>query len=55
VDGGGNLYVIEQDMHRVTKLDATGGFLADWGGEGSAEGEFSSPTDVAGDMRHRDR
>jgi DNA-binding beta-propeller fold protein YncE len=49
VDGGGNLYVIEQDMHRVTKLDATGGFLAEWGGEGSAEGEFSSPSDISVD------
>ena len=48
-DGGGNLYVLEQDTNRVQKLDANGGFLQEWGGEGSAEGKFSIPSDIAVD------
>jgi DNA-binding beta-propeller fold protein YncE len=49
VDGSGNLYVLERDTTRVQKLDANGGFLAQWGGEGGAEGKFSMPTDIAVD------
>jgi tripartite motif-containing protein 71 len=41
--------VLEQDMHRVKKLDSNGGFLAKWGGEGGAEGKLSLPTDIAVD------
>jgi tripartite motif-containing protein 71 len=48
-DGNGNLYVLDQDERRVQKLDPTGGFLAEWGSEGSGEGEFSIPSDVAVD------
>jgi NHL repeat len=48
-DGSGNLYVLEQDTHRVKKLDANGGFLATWGGQGSAAGKLSTPTDIAVD------
>jgi DNA-binding beta-propeller fold protein YncE len=48
-DGSGNLYVLEQDVQRVKKLDANGGFLAKWGGQGSAEGKLSIPTDIAVD------
>jgi sugar lactone lactonase YvrE len=48
-DAAGQLYVVENDMHRVQKLDANGAFLASWGGQGGAEGEFSYPTDIAVD------
>ena len=48
-DGSGNLYVLEQVNRRVQKLDPTGGFLAEWGSEGSGAGEFSFPSDVAVD------
>ena len=49
VDGGGNLYVAEEDTYRVQKLDPSGGFLAKWGLEKTAEGELSSPEDIAVD------
>ena len=48
-DAGGNLYVLDQDMDRVKKLDASGAFLSKWGGEGSAEGRFSLAMDLAVD------
>jgi tripartite motif-containing protein 71 len=48
-DAGGNLYVLEQDTHRVTKLGPNGAFLATWGGEGSAAGELWFPNDIAVD------
>ena len=49
VDGGGNMYVAEEDTYRVQKLDPSGGFLAKWGLEKTAEGELSSPEDIAVD------
>jgi tripartite motif-containing protein 71 len=51
-DAGGNLYVIENDTHRVQKLDPTGGYLSEWGRFGSAEGEFEWPDDIAVDAAH---
>jgi len=49
VDAGGNLYVLENDMHRVQKLDSNGGFLAGFGGRGSGDGELDYPSDIAVD------
>jgi tripartite motif-containing protein 71 len=51
-DAAGNLYVIENDTHRVQKLDATGGYVSEWGRFGSAEGEFKWPEDIAVDATH---
>ena len=48
-DAAGNLYVLENDTHRVQKLDPTGGFLAKWGGVGSAAGDLYFPEDIAVD------
>jgi tripartite motif-containing protein 71 len=46
-DAGGSLYVLEDDMHRVQKLDANGVSQATWGQQGGAEGEFYYPEDIA--------
>jgi DNA-binding beta-propeller fold protein YncE len=51
-DAGGNLYVIENDTHRVQKLDPTGGYVSEWGRFGSAEGEFKWAADIAVDAAH---
>jgi DNA-binding beta-propeller fold protein YncE len=51
-DAGGNLYVVENDTHRVQKLDPTGGYVSGWGRFGSAEGEFKWPEDIAVDAAH---
>jgi tripartite motif-containing protein 71 len=51
-DAGGNLYVVEQDTHRVQKLDPNGAFIAKWGRDGSAEGELYYPYDIAVDAAH---
>jgi tripartite motif-containing protein 71 len=52
VDAAGNLYVVENDTNRVQKLDATGAFVAKWGGVGTAEGQFEYPEDIAVDAAH---
>lgn len=51
-DAGGRLYVIENDTHRVQKLDPTGAHLDDWGSFGSGEGEFRWADDIAVDAAH---
>jgi DNA-binding beta-propeller fold protein YncE len=42
-DASGNVYVVDQDNHRVQKLDSTGAFVAAWGGYGTAEGRLNNP------------
>jgi DNA-binding beta-propeller fold protein YncE len=51
-DAGGNLYVVEQDMHRVQKLDPNGGFISKFGHDGSGAGELYFPTAIAVDAAH---
>jgi DNA-binding beta-propeller fold protein YncE len=51
-DAGGNLYVVEQDMHRVQKLDANGAFISKWGHDGTGAGELYFPYDIAVDAAH---
>lgn len=51
-DAGGNLYVVEQDMHRVQKLGPDGAFISKWGGDGTAEGKLYYPYDIAVDAAH---
>ena len=47
VDSSGNVYVADTVNHRIQKLDSDGFFLAKWGGSGTGNGQFSSPTGVA--------
>src|SRR5438477_440189 len=49
VDGQGNIYVVEQENHRVQKLSAAGEPLAQWGRQGRGPGEFDGPSAVAVD------
>ena len=41
IDSEGNLYVADTFNHRIQKFDPEGNFLAEVGGNGSGEGEFS--------------
>lgn len=47
-DSSGNLYVCEYgDFDRVQKFSADGQFVMQWGGHGSAPGEFIQPRNLA--------
>jgi tripartite motif-containing protein 71 len=48
-DASGNLYVVENDTHRVQKLDPNGAVLKTWGGPGSGDGKLEYPYDIAVD------
>jgi DNA-binding beta-propeller fold protein YncE len=48
-DASGNLYVLENDRHRVQKLDASGGVLKTFGGPGTGDGGLDYPYDIAVD------
>ena len=41
--------MVENDTHRVQKLDSDGNFLASWGGEGTSDGKLTYPRDIAVD------
>jgi hypothetical protein len=43
------LHVVDQDNNRIQKFDLGGGSPVAWGGYGTADGKFNSPTDVAAD------
>ena len=47
VDASDNLYVAEAGNDRVQKFDASGGFLAKWGDQGLAQGQFRGPDGIA--------
>ena len=49
MDIAGNLYVADSFNHRVEKFTSAGVFLGRWGSEGSGDGEFNLPTDIAVD------
>ena len=42
----GNIYVADKQNHRVQVLDKNGSFIHKFGTQGTAPGEFSSPSDL---------
>lgn len=46
VDSSGNVYVADQQNHRIQKFRQDGTFATNWGTLGSAEGQFKFPLDV---------
>jgi len=46
VDQGGFIYVADTGGSRILKLDKDGRFLTQWGGRGSAEGQFNDPSSL---------
>ena len=49
VDGQGSVYVTDLGNKRVQKFDSQGAFLATWGEQGSADGQFRYPSGIATD------
>ncbi len=53
-DSAGNVYVAEYGQHdRIQKFSAGGVFLCQWGGHGSAPGQFIRPQNMAIDSQDR--
>jgi DNA-binding beta-propeller fold protein YncE len=49
LDGSGNVYVVDQENHRIQKFTSNGTFLTRWGAFGTGDGQFMYPTGVAVD------
>ena len=49
VDGVGNVYVADNQNHRIQKFSTGGDFLATWGSEGAENGQFRFPGAVGVD------
>ena len=47
IDGAGNVYVSECSNDRIQVFDSQGIFLRKWGSEGSGDGEFIRPQELA--------
>ena len=43
-DSSGNVYVADTRNNRIQKFSSNGTYIAEWGEEGSAAGEFSTPS-----------
>jgi DNA-binding beta-propeller fold protein YncE len=48
-DAAGNVYVVDDDNHRIQKFTSTGSYASQWGSFGSGNGQFSYPFGVATD------
>jgi RHS repeat-associated protein len=51
IDASGNLWVADQNNHRLEEFNAKGEFLKAIGSSGSGNGQFGRPTDVAIDAK----
>jgi RHS repeat-associated protein len=51
IDSAGNLWVADENNHRLQKFNAAGEFLKAFGSLGSGNGQFGRPTDVAIDAK----
>ena len=49
MDSATNLYVSDEQLHRVSAFDRAGTFLGSWGKPGTAEGELNGPSGLAFD------
>jgi hypothetical protein len=47
LDDAGNVYVTDENNHRVQKFRPDGTFLGQWGSEGVAPGQFDGPSGIA--------
>jgi len=48
-DADDNLFLSDEELHRITVLDKEGKFLAKWGEPGDAEGQLNRPSGLAFD------
>ena len=47
LDSSNNIYVTEQNKHSVLKFTSSGQTLASWGGSGTDDGKFDTPSGIA--------
>ena len=47
IDGDGNVYVSDNNNHRIQVFDLQGRFLGKWGGRGEDDGQFIHPQGLA--------
>jgi DNA-binding beta-propeller fold protein YncE len=52
-DAAGNIYVVDTGNHRIQKFGPDRAFITAWGSEGSGDGQFRRPVDLAVDGRGR--
>jgi DNA-binding beta-propeller fold protein YncE len=45
--GNGEVYVVDNNNHRIQRFDASGGYLGQWGTAGSGDGQFDEPAGIA--------
>lgn len=50
-DLSGNLYVVDDELCRISKYDSTGTFVTTWGTSGEGDGQFLRPWAVATDTQ----
>jgi|SRR5215212_6345718 len=50
VGTNGDLYVVDSGNDRIQRFDKFGRFMHDWGGFGTGNGQFNSPTGIAVDV-----
>ena len=48
-DSQGNLYVVDNNNHRIQKFDSAGNYLAQWGSLGVGNGQFIDPVGICVD------
>ena len=53
VDTSGNIYVTENERHRVRKFDPAGALVTEWGSLGTGNLQFKSPRGIAVDAQGR--
>lgn len=46
-DAMNNVYVADLDNHRIQKFAGNGGYITQWGGEGTGQGQFKYPLGLA--------
>ncbi len=46
-DNDGNLYIADNQNHRISKYNSSGQFVTTWGSEGADEGMFDNPKGIA--------
>ena len=49
LDSAGNVYVADTDNNRIQKFTSAGAYVAQWGSEGSGNGQFDEPYGIAVD------